>query len=57
MSYDARQLDKPLRLCLKCGRAYYMTDVICAWCGEGYRTVQNPPPDRRDVNGVVMSDP
>ena len=61
-SYDDRQLEKPLRLCLTCGRAFYMADVICAWCGDGWRTVQESRSfgireSRLDVNKVEMFDP
>lgn len=57
MSYDQRQIDKPLKACLKCGRMYYMADVICAWCGEGFGTTQHKKPARFDVNGCEMNGP
>ncbi len=53
-SYDDRQLDKQLVLCARCGFAYYMIGPICGRCGTGWRDVQTPPKDVRDVRGTVM---
>lgn len=65
MSYDERQIDKPLTICQKCGHAYYMNHALCAWCGPGWRTVQHPVPTSgttvpilgRDVMGNIIDGP
>jgi hypothetical protein len=57
MSYDERQISAPLCACQRCGRTYYMHGLICVRCGPGWRTVQDPPPSRLDVNHVEMIDP
>lgn len=53
-SYDERQINKPLRICAKCQRPFYMNGPICGQCGPGWRTSQHPEPRKTDVSGNVM---
>jgi hypothetical protein len=56
-SYDDRQIDKPLTICPKCSHWFYKAAVLCAFCGEGYRTVQQVPQRRTDVSGNQITGP
>ena len=57
MSYDDRQIDKPLVICMKCGNWYYMASALCAWCGDGWRDKQHVPEPRIDVSGNLLDGP
>ena len=56
-SHDDRRIALPLHLCQRCGFAFYMDAVICARCGEGWRTVQIVPASKVDARGHLIDGP
>ena len=63
-TYDRNQVEKPLKVCGACGKAWYMHADLCAECRDPYATRAWRTQcgiDRTqfgyDVNGVVIDGP
>jgi hypothetical protein len=57
-TYDDNQINKPLKVCLRCKRAWYMLADVCIECRDPYaQSGHGRTQSRLDVNGVEMTDP
>ena len=53
-TYCQNQKEKPLKVCVTCGKAWYMHADVCAECRDPYAEMRAKQ-DVRDLNGVVMN--
>jgi hypothetical protein len=65
-TYDDNQINKPLKVCLRCKRSWWMLADVCAECVDAkeirpgvWRANHSASifATRFDVNGVEMTDP